>query len=346
MNKLVTFGEVMLRLQPYERRRLVQSGELRVSYAGAEVNVAVSAANYGMPSVFVTALPAANPMAQRCINELNGYGVDTTHIVRCGDRMGVLYTESGSNMRPSMVYYDRSHSSISQLDVDVIDWRKVLQGATWFHWSGITPAISQKAADNCLQAIKVANELNVCVSCDINYRAKLWNYGKSAGEVMSQLLQGTDVIIGNEEDCCKVFDIKPERFDVEQTNGEIDAQSFTYVCGKMQEKFPKAHTVALTLRGAISAEHNTWQAVLYHAVKLYSSRRYNLTDIVDRVGAGDSFSGALIYALSSGKKMDESLEFATAASALKHTIEGDYNCVSYEEVCRLMQGHSSGRVCR
>lgn len=346
MNRLVTFGEVMLRLQPREHRRLVQSGELQVSYAGAEVNVAVSAANYGMSSVYVTALPDANPMAQRCINELNGLGVDTSHIVRCGERMGVLYTESGSNMRPSMVFYDRTNSSISQLDVDCIDWRKIMQDATWFHWSGITPAISQKAADNCRQAIKVANELNVCVSCDINYRAKLWNYGKSATEVMTQLLQGTDVIIGNEEDCCKVFDINPDKFDAEQTNGEIDARTFTYVCREMLKKFPRAHTIALTLRGAISAEHNTWQAVLYQAGQLYCSRRYNLTDIVDRVGAGDSFSGALIYALSSAKSAQEALEFSTAASALKHTIEGDYNCVNYDEVCKLMQGHSSGRVCR
>lgn len=346
MKKVVTFGEIMLRLQPEGHKRLIQGGMLQTSFAGAEANVAVSVANFGLPCEFVTSLPENNPISQRCVNELRSYGVDTSHIVYAGERIGTFYMECGSNMRPSKVFYDRAHSSISTLPEGTLDWEEILQDASWFHWSGITPAISDNAAKNCLAAIKAANKLGVCVSCDINYRGTLWKYGKSAQEVMPELVAGTDVIIGNEEDCYKVFGIKPAEFDAEHTGGEIDARTFAYVCSEMQKKFPRAHTLALTLRGAISADHNTWQAVLYRDGVLHTSSRYNLTDIVDRVGAGDSFSGALIYALSTEQPPQAALEFATAASALKHTIVGDYNCSSVAEVLHLVQGGSSGRVSR
>lgn len=346
MKKVVTFGEIMLRLQPEGHKRLVQGGVLRPSFAGAEANVAVSVANFGISSEFVTSLPPGNPITQRCIQELRGYGVETSHIVLSGNRVGIFYMECGSNARPSKVFYDRAHSSIAELPPGIIDWEEVLRDATWFHWSGITPAISENAALNCLDAIGTANRLGVQVSCDINYRGTLWKYGKSAQEVMPELVAGTDVIIGNEEDCYKVFGIQPAEFDAEKTGGEIDAQSFSYVCRRMQEIFPRAHTLALTLRGAISADHNTWQAVLFRNGELHQSSRYNMTDIVDRVGAGDSFSGALIYALSAEMTPQDALDFATAASCLKHTIEGDYNCVSREEVLHLVKGGSSGRVSR
>ncbi len=346
MKKVVTFGEVMLRLQPEGHKRLVQGGVLQTSFAGAEANVAVSVSNLGIRSEFVTSLPAGNPLTTRCLNELRGYGVETSHVVLSGARIGTFYMECGSNMRPSKVFYDRENSSIATLPPGSIDWEEVLRDATWFHWSGITPAISDNAAKNCLDAIRTANKLGVCVSCDINYRGTLWKYGKTASEVMPELVACTDVIIGNEEDCYKVFGIQPAEFDAEKTGGEIDACSFIYVCSEMQKRFPRAHTLALTLRGAISADHNTWQAVLYRDGQLYNSARYNLTDIVDRVGAGDSFSGSLIYALSSEMEPQCALEFATAASALKHTIVGDYNCVTHDEVMHLVKGGSSGRVSR
>lgn len=243
--------------------------------------------------------------------------------------------------------YDRAHSAIAEIEKGMIDWEKVLEGAVWFHWTGITPAISQNAAEVCLEAIQIANRLGVPVSCDLNYRKNLWKYGKSAAEIMPDLVAGSDIVLGNEEDAEKVFGIRPEGFDVSATGGSIDAAKFESVCQQLMQRFPRAKKVVITLRGSINANHNTWGGVLYDGKKLYQSPRYDITDIVDRVGGGDSFMGGLIYGLLTYEGDDQrALDFAAAASCLKHTIYGDYNQVSVKEVENLMKGDGSGRVSR
>lgn len=344
-NKVVTFGEIMVRLGAPDFLKLIQSNSLDVSFAGAEANVAVSLAHYGVSTDYVTCLPD-NPVAERCVMELRGHKVGVEHIVRSGKRMGILYLETGSNMRPSKVFYDREYSSIAMIENDSIDWHEVLKDANWFHWTGITPALSQNAADECLKAIKAANELGVTVSCDINYRGNLWNYGKTAAEVMPELVKGCDLIMGNEEDCEKVFGIKPLNFDAENTNGNIKQDSFLSVCKQMIEKFPRCKKMAVTLRGAINANHNTWSGILYDGNQLYQSSKYDITDIVDRVGGGDSFMGGLIFGLLHYKDNQKALDFATAASAYKHTLKGDFNWATIEDVEALMGGNVSGRVKR
>ena len=271
-------------------------------------------------------------------------GVD--HIQRTGKRMGILYLETGSNARPSKVYYDREDSSIATVAPGSVDWKDILKDATWFHWTGITPALSANAAAECLKAIKTANELGVTVSCDINYRGNLWKYGKTAAEVMPEMVAGSDIILGNEEDCEKVFGIKPKDFDAAKTNGTVDQSSFLSVCQQMKERFPRCKKMVVTLRGAINANHNTWGGVLYNGKELIESRRYDITDIVDRVGGGDSFMGGLIFGLLHYKDDCKALEFATAASCLKHTLKGDYNWVTVQEVENMMSGDASGRVKR
>lgn len=243
--------------------------------------------------------------------------------------------------------YDRAHSAIAEIEKGMIDWKEVLKEATWFHWTGITPAISQGAAEVCLEAIKAANELHIPVSCDLNYRKNLWKYGKTAAEVMPQMVAGCDIILGNEEDAEKVFGIKPEGFDVTATGGAIDSSKFESVCTQLMQRFPKAKKVIITLRGSVNANHNTWGGVLYDGKQLLRSKRYDITHIVDRVGGGDSFMGGLIYGLLSYPQDDQrALEFAVAASCLKHTIYGDYNQVTVKEVETLMKGDGSGRVAR
>lgn len=345
MAKVVTFGEIMVRLGAPDYLRLVQANRLDVSYAGAEANVAVSLANYGIESDFITCLPD-NPIAERCIMELRGHKVGVDHILRRGKRIGILYVETGSNARPSKVYYDRENSSIASIETNAFDWKEILKDADWFHWTGITPAISENAANECKKAIKMSKELGVTVSCDINYRSNLWKYGKTAAEVMPEMVAGSDVILGNEEDCEKVFGIKPKDFDVAKTNGTVDQSSFLNVCQQMMELFPQCKKMAITLRGAINANHNSWGGVLYNGTDLLESRRYDITDIVDRVGGGDSFMGGLIYGLLHYKDDQKALEFATAASCLKHTIKYDYNYVNKEEVESLMNGQGSGRISR
>lgn len=346
MKKVVTFGEIMLRLGAPDYLRLTQCHNLDMSYAGAEANVAVSLANYGISTEYVTCLPD-NPIADKCIMELLSHQVGTRHIIRTGERMGILYLETGSNARPSRVFYDRKYSSFSTLDVESINWKEVFADAAWFHWTGITPALSENAARVCSKAIKVANELGLTVSCDINYRGNLWQYGKHASEVMLELVSGCDIILGNEEDCEKVFGIKPDHFDVAKTAGNIDQLQFESVCKQMMKKFPRCKKMIITLRGAINANHNTWSGVLYNGSELLHSKKYDITDIVDRVGGGDSFMGALIYGLIQFVDDDQrALDFAVAASCLKHTIKGDYNLVSVSEVERLMNGDASGRVKR
>jgi len=316
--KIVTFGEIMVRLGAPGFLKLIQSNQLEVSFAGAEANVAVSLANYGADTDYITCLPDDNPIAERCMMELRGHKVGVDHIIRSGKRIGILYLETGSNARGSRVIYDRADSSFAQVKVGSIDWEERLRGADWFHWTGITPALSESAATECLNAIQTANRLGVTVSCDINYRGNLWKYGKSASEVMPELVAGSDIILGNEEDCEKVFGIKPLGFDVEHTKGEIDQTAFESVCTQMMARFPRCKKMVVTLRGAINANHNTWCGVLYDGEHLLQSRKYDITDIVDRVGGGDSFMGGLIFGLLHYKDDQKALEFATAASCLKH----------------------------
>ena len=317
--KVVTFGEIMVRLGAPNYLTLIQANRFDVSYAGAEGNVAVSLANYGLETDYITCLPD-NPIAERCIMDLRGHKVGVDHIQRTGKRMGILYLETGSNARPSKVYYDREDSSIATVVPGSIDWKEILKDATWFHWTGITPALSANAAVECLKAIKTANELGVTVSCDINYRGNLWKYGKTAAEVMPEMVAGSDIILGNEEDCEKVFGIKPKDFDAAKTNGNVDQSSFLSVCQQMMERFPRCKKMVVTLRGAINANHNTWGGVLYNGNELIESRRYDITDIVDRVGGGDSFMGGLIFGLLHYQDDRKALEYATAASCLKHTF--------------------------
>ena len=343
MPKIVTFGEIMLRLSTPQNLRFGQAGQFDVSFGGGEANVAVSLANYGLDSEFVTRFPD-NDIARACEASLRAMGVDTRHCARGGERLGVYFLETGAVSRPSKVIYDRAHSAISEIGPGMIDWKEVFRRADWFHWTGITPAISQGAADACLEAVKAAKEAGLTVSCDLNYRKNLWKYGKTAAEVMPALVENCDLILGNEEDADKVFGIKAKGVDV--TSGQVDQQKYLEVCSMLCKRFPAAKKVAITLRGSINASHNTWGGVLYNGKELLSSRRYDITHIVDRVGAGDSFMGGLIYGLLTYKDDAKALEFAAAASCLKHTIWGDYNRVSVKEVEALMAGDGSGRVNR
>lgn len=345
MKKVVTFGEIMLRLATPGYLRFLQTDTLNATFGGGEANVAVSLANYGIPVEFVTRLPE-NEIADWCLADLRKYNVGTSYVLRGGNRVGIYFLETGAVARPSKVVYDRVHSSIAEVQKGMFDWKEILKEARWFHWTGITPALSQGAADVCFEAIETANEMGVTVSCDLNYRKNLWKYGKKASEIMPQLVAGCDLILGNEEDAEKVFGIKPEGFDVEKTGGEINAAQFESVCRQLMKKFPRARKIIITLRGSINANHNTWGGCLF-SDKLYQSRRYDITHIVDRVGGGDSFMGGLIYGLIAYPDDDQkALDFAVAASSLKHTIYGDFNMVSVKEVENLMKGDGSGRVVR
>ena len=345
MSKVVTFGEIMLRLATPEHLRFRQARSFNATFGGGEANVAVSLANYGIDVDYVTRLPQ-NDLGAACAAELRSFGVGTSNIVYGGERLGIYYLETGAVARPSKVVYDRAHSSAATVERGMIDWEQVLAGADWFHWTGITPAISASAAEVCLDACRTANRLGVKVSCDLNYRKNLWKYGKTAAEVMPALVECCDVILGNEEDAEKVFGIKPEGFDAAATQGEVDAAAFRSVCTQLMARFPRARKVVITLRGSINADHNTWGGVLFDGETLYRSPRYDITDIVDRVGGGDSFMGGLIYGLLTYDDDQRALNFAAAASALKHTIYGDFNMVSVAEVENLMKGDGSGRVAR
>ncbi|MFI3265966.1 MAG: sugar kinase [Rikenellaceae bacterium] len=348
MKKVVTFGEIMLRLATPGYQRFAQAKEFTATFGGGEANVAVSLSNYGIETQFVTRFPK-NDIADSCIKELHKYGVGTDNCIYGGDRLGIYFLETGAVARASKVVYDRAYSSIAQIEKGMINWEEVLEGADCFHWTGITPALSQGAADACLEAIQTANKMGVTVSCDLNYRKNLWKYGKTADEVMPELVAGCDVILGNEEDAEKVFGIKPEGFDVTATHGEVNPAEFESVCRQLVEKFPRASKVIITLRGSINANHNTWGGVLWNAgtETLYQSPRYNITHIVDRVGGGDSFMGGLLYGLLTYTEDDQkALNFAVAASCLKHTIFGDFNLATVAEVENLMAGDGSGRVSR
>lgn len=333
----------MLRLATPGHLRFGQASSYEATYGGGEANVAVSLSNFGMDAEFVTRLPE-NDIADACLRELRGLGVGTGHIVRGGDRMGIYFLETGAVSRASKVIYDRAGSSFAGIAPGMVDWDEVFRGADWFHWTGITPAVSEGAAEACLEAVKAADRLGLRISCDLNFRKKLWKWGKTASEVMPGLVSYCDVIIGNEEDAEKVFGIKPEGFRAEE--GRIESARFGAVAKSLVQLFPKASKVAITLRGSINADHNTWGAVLYDGERLLESKRYDISDIVDRVGGGDSFGGGLIYGLLNYDDDGKALDFAVAASCLKHTVPGDYNRVSVAEVETLMQGNGSGRVSR
>lgn len=342
--KVITFGEIMLRLATPGYLRFSQATEYEATFGGGEANVAVSLANYGVPVDFVTRIPN-NDIARACKMDLQKYGVGTDKIIYGGDRLGIYFLETGAVSRGSKVVYDRAHSAISEIKPGMIDWDKVFEGADWFHWTGITPAISQGAADVCLEGIKKANELGVTVSCDLNYRKNLWKYGKACGEVMPELVAGTDIVLGNEEDAAMALGIHPEGVDV--TAGHVEGAAYESVSKQIMEKFPRVKKVITTLRGSVNANHNSWAGVLWDGKQLFESPTYQITHIVDRVGGGDSFMGGLIYGLLTYTGEDQkALNFAVAASCLKHTICGDFNQVSVDEVEKLMGGDASGRVAR
>jgi 2-dehydro-3-deoxygluconokinase len=325
-------------------KRFSQCDSFDVFYGGGEANVAISLANFGIPVEFVTCLPD-NDIGKCALMTLRKNNVGTNHIVIGGERLGIYFLETGAVSRASKVIYDRSYSAVSQIKSGMINWEEVFKDALWFHWTGITPAISQSTADVCLEAVKAANSLGLTVSCDLNYRKKLWKYGKKPSEIMKDLVKGCDIILGNEEDAEMVFNIKPKGVDV--TKGNVSAQAYESVCQQLIDKFPKANKIIITLRGSVSASHNTWSGVLYDRKKLFKAPQYDITHIVDRVGGGDSFMGGLIYGLISYTGDDQkALNFAVAASCLKHTIEGDYNLMNIEEVEKLMAGDASGRVSR
>lgn len=344
MKKVITFGEVMLRLAAPGNERFIQSPVLSATFGGGEANVAVSLANYGIPVSYITRLPD-NDLGMACIKELRGLGVGTEHIVTGGERMGIYFLETGAVNRASKVIYDRSHSALSEIEPGMIDWDRVFEDAGWFHWTGITPAVSESAALVCLEAIDRATKKGLTVSTDLNYRNKLWKWGKTAREVMPELVQGCDIILGNEEDAAMALNIHPDGVDV--TKGEVEAEAYLSVSKKIMKLVPRCRMVITTLRGSISASHNTWSGVLYDGSTLYRAPEYNITHMVDRVGGGDSFMGGLIYGLLTyGDDMQSALEFAVASSSLKHTIYGDYNRVTVAEVEKLMGGDASGRVTR
>ena len=341
--KVITFGEIIFRLATPENQRFSQAVSFDASFGGGEANVAVSLANYGIPVEFVSRIPK-NDMGDACIMNLKKYGVGTTNILRGGERLGIYFLEKGSVSRASKVVYDRSYSSISLIEKGMLDWNNVFKDANWFHWTGITPAISQGAADVCLEAIQKANEKGITVSCDLNYRKNLWRYGKKAHEIMPDLVKGC-VVLGNEEDTEMSLGIKPEGIDV--IKGHVNAEAYLSVSKIIIKQFPKVKKVITTLRGSINADHNTWSGVLYNGKEFFKAPKYDITHIVDRVGGGDAFMGGLIYGLLTYKNDDQkALNFAVAASCLKHTIHGDFNLVTVPEVEKLMSGDASGRVSR
>jgi 2-dehydro-3-deoxygluconokinase len=342
--KVITFGEIMLRLATPEHQRFTQVSAFCASFGGGEANVAVSLANFGLQTEFVTRLPK-NDLGESVLMDLRKHNVGIQHIIKGGDRLGIYFLETGAVSRPSKVIYDRANSSISEIEPGMIKWEEVFEGATWFHWTGITPAISEGATAVCLEAIMAAKKKGLTVSTDLNFRKNLWKWGKSAAEVMPDLVKHCDIILGNEEDAEKVFGIKPEGGDV--AGGQVDAESYKSVCVRLMNQFPAAKKVIITLRGSINADHNSWSGVLWDGKKLFEAPVYQITDIVDRVGGGDSFMGGLIYGLLSFPGDDQkALNFAVAASCLKHTIHGDFNLVSVQEVEQLMKGDGSGRVVR
>jgi 2-dehydro-3-deoxygluconokinase len=342
--KVVTFGEIMMRLSPPGFLRFGQARSFDVIYGGGEANVAVSLANFGVPIEYVTRLPN-NDLGEACIQFLRQYGLGVEKIVRGGDRLGIYFLEIGAEQRGSKVIYDRAGSSIATIEQGMIDWKQVFADADWFHWTGITPAISRGTADVCLEAVQAAKEMKLTVSCDLNYRAKLWKWGRQPHEVMHELVSHCDIAVGNEEDADKVFGVKAP--DVDVLAGKVEAEKYRSVCEELVKLFPNLKTIAITLRGSISASHNTWSASLWDHGEFYVGPSLDITHIVDRVGAGDAFSAGLIYGLRTYRDDPQAaLNFAIAASCLKHSIFGDFNMVTVADVEKLVAGDVSGRVSR
>lgn len=340
MAKVVTFGEIMLRLQPPAYQRFLQATSFDVIYGGGEANVAISLAQYGNDAIFVTKLPD-NPIGNACLNEIRKWGVDTKHIARGGERLGIYFCEKGASQRASNVVYDRANSSIAASVSSDFDWDSIFEGVEWFHFTGITPALGDNVAESVLCACKAAKARGIKVSCDLNYRKKLWTKAK-AGEVMGNLMQYVDVLIANEEDASDVFGIRADNTDIE--GGKLSHEGYQQVSRMIEESFG-IHTIAITLRESISASVNGWSGMLYMDGEFFFSDKYTIT-IVDRVGGGDSFGAGLIHSLANGKDAQYAISFAAAASCLKHTVEGDYNIASEKEVLGLVKGGGSGRVQR
>ncbi len=338
--KVITFGELMIRLQPYNYERFVQADHLEFTFGGGEANVAVSLANYGLDSVYVTKLPA-HAIGQAAVNSLRRYGVDTSRIVRGGERIGIYFNEKGASQRPSVCIYDRAHSAISEATTADFDWDAIFDGADWFHFTGITPALGANVVEICRAACRAAKARGVKISCDLNYRAKLWTRSE-ARAAMTDLCRYVDVCISNEEDAKDVFGIEAAATDV--TAGELNREGYRSVARQLMDRFG-FEKVAITLRESKSAFDNDWSAMLYDGEAFCFSKRYHV-HIVDRIGGGDSFGGGLIYALLNGYDTQAAVEFAAAASALKHSIEGDFNMVTVAEVQKLAGGDGSGRVQR
>ena len=346
MKNIVTFGEIMMRLATKGYLRFSQANSFDIIYGGGEANVAISLANFGIPVEFVTRLPN-NDIGQSALMELRKHNVGTKYIIEGGERLGLYFLEIGAVNRASKVIYDRSNSAMSHIEPGMVDWNNIFKNAQWFHWTGITPAISKSSADACLEAIKIASDMGITISTDLNYREKLWKYDGDREKIMTELTSYCDIILGNEEDAEKHFGIKPEAIDVNKNGENVKAESFLSVCEQMLNKFPRAKKVITTLRGSISASHNVWSGILFDGKNMFKSKEYQITHIVDRVGGGDSFMAGLIYGLIHFPEDNQmALDYAVAASCLKHTIKGDANLVSIAEVKKLMSGDASGRVVR
>lgn len=340
MAKVVTFGEIMLKLSPISYNRFIQASAMNVEYAGAEANVVVSLSNFGLETKFVSKLPQ-NDLGDAAVNRLRQFGVDVSNVKRGGDRIGIYFVEKGASQRPSEVIYDRSNSAIATAEKSDFDWNGIFEGVEWFHFSGITPALSDTLADICLNACKAAKAKKIPISCDLNYRKKLWTKEK-AGKVMFELCQFVDVCIANEEDVSDVFGISAGESDANK--GLLDEESYVKVATRLQSRFG-FKLVAITLRESLSASDNNWSAILYDGEKTYKSKKYGI-HIVDRIGGGDSFGAGLIYGCLQGFNRQKTLDFAVAASCLKQTIDGDFNLVSVAEVEDLMNSTGSGRIVR
>ncbi|NLZ99433.1 MAG: sugar kinase [Clostridiaceae bacterium] len=340
--KFLTFGEIMLRLKAPGLERLLTNHYLEATFGGGEANVAVSLANYGLDVSYLTVLPD-NPITDACVRELRGFGVDTSRIVIGEGRFGIYYVEGGANQLPSRVIYDRSGSAIALAKLGDIDWNNAFEDIDWFHITGITPAISESAMALSLESVKEAKERGITVSCDLNYRKNLWKYGKRAAEVMREMVRFVDVVIANEEDVQKSLEIT---VDVDVESGELDREKYRLLSDKVLKDYPNMKCIAITLRESYSADWNGWAACLNDGKNFYVSKKYEIRDIIDRVGGGDSFSGGLIYGLNHYEDKQSALEFAVAASCLKHSIPGDYNRVTVPEVMKLMGGDGTGRVQR
>jgi len=340
--KVVTFGEIMLRLAPPGFERFLQTPQFVATFGGAEANVAVTLASCGLPAGFVTVLPA-NSIGDAAVAELRRFGVDTSHVVRAAGRLGVYYLEAGANQRPSRIVYDRDHSAMALAKPGDISWAGIFEGTTWFHISGITPALSASAADMALESMRNARSAGLTVSCDLNYRKNLWRWGKTARDVMPELVKLTDVLIANEEDIQTALGLEVE---VDVQSGQLDRGQYEKLAGRVRSAYPNLGAIAITLRESVSASHNGWSACLHDGKKFLMSRRYDITHIVDRVGAGDCFAAGLIYGMLGGLASQETLEFAVAASCLKHSIPGDFSRLSVAEVNALLKEGGSGRVQR